>query len=556
MNSDASTYLFSIREALPRVLSMLDRESFSKSFGCADRVFWSWKFNDFSGARFQEIAFILAELVVNPTAYLQNSYQQETLLAWTKAAIHYWRKLQHKDGSFDEAYPYERSLAATAFTGFYIGQAFLKIKYTYSQIEQNELIRVFESLGNWLNCNDEQHGILSNHLAAAAAALDTVAEITEKNHFIKRRDYFVNKIMSYQSEEGWYEEYGGADPGYQSHTTFYLAFIWMRTQNSALLKSLEKSIQYFWNFVHVDGSIGGEYASRNTRFFMPAGFEMLAPYITEAASVVSFMRISLQNQQAVGLHAMDAYNIFPLINNYAFAFNFASDLNNQMLIPLPFHTLGVTRYEKSGHLILSTPKYQAIIGIAKGGVIHAFSKEHAWQQWSNAGVALEFANKRKVSSQGLQCSQIKHIAIDDGSMTIESQFIDINQILMSPSKFIAFRLINTLSILWPSFAYNLKNLLVKTLVRRKKRCPARLLRKITWDENAISVQDNIILDKPISVSQIYIGGRFSAIHMGSSKYFEWQELMHQVMSTSLSFQQISVLNITGKLMLNNTWSAT
>ena len=188
------TYTRAIRDALPRILSMLDRERFSKSFGCADRVYWSWKFTDFPGSRFQEIAYVLAELAINPACLSHKNLCNETLLIWTKAAIDFWCTLQHRDGSFDEAYPYERSLAATAFTGFYVGQAFLKIRQTYSSRAQAKLINVFRSSGNWLCLNDERHGVLSNHLAAAAAALDVIAEITTDDCYIKRRDYFVDRV--------------------------------------------------------------------------------------------------------------------------------------------------------------------------------------------------------------------------------------------------------------------------------------------------------------------------------------------------------------------------
>jgi len=549
-----SVYVDAIHKTLPRVFSMLDRERLSKTFGCADRVFWSWKFIDFPGARFQEIAYLLAELAVNPALLIAPQVEPSIILQWTKAAINFWKTRQHRDGSFDEAYPYERSLAATAFTCFYVGQAFLKVKKTYSTKEQMALIHVFSAAGKWLCRNDERHGLLSNHLAAAAAALNTIAIITDDLHYTKRANYFIDRILEHQSEEGWYEEYGGADPGYQTHTTFYLAYVWTQTKEKKLLRSLEKSIQYFWNFVHTDGSVGGEYGSRNTRFYMPAGFEMLASDIPEAAAVANFMRQSLNEEQVVGLHAMDTYNIFPLINNYCFAHTFRKALNQTALLPLPFHSIGTKKYDQSGHLIILTPNYQAIIATSKGGALVSYSKKEAntTTSWSNAGIVLELSNGQKTSSQGLGCSHIKHA--DDSNIEIESQFTSINQMLMSPEKFIVFRLVSLLSIPFPFFAYHLKNSLVKVLVRRKKPHPIRLLRKITWDHHGLSISDKLSLDKPQKIINIQVGGRFSAIHMGSSRYFEWQELTHDVGGHSLSVEQIKELNVTGTLTINHNWS--
>ena len=81
--------------------------------------------------------------------------------------------LQRGDGSFDEAYPFEHSLAATAFTGFYVGEAFQLIGHELAATEPTPvlLLGTFARAGEWLCRNDDKHGVLSNHLAAAAAAL-------------------------------------------------------------------------------------------------------------------------------------------------------------------------------------------------------------------------------------------------------------------------------------------------------------------------------------------------------------------------------------------------
>jgi hypothetical protein len=442
-NNSYSTlgYLAEIRSALPRVLSTLDREELSKSYGCADRVFWCWKFTDFPGARYQEIAYTLAQLATDPILLPHSVESIETLQMWAKAAIAYWGRLQHRDGSFDEAYPYERSLAATAFTGFYVGQAFLALRDRYSVDERKRLISTFISTGDWLCRSDERHGILSNHLAAAAAALQTIYEITGENRFKLRRDYFIQLIISLQSQEGWYEEYGGADIGYQTHTTFYLGYVWQRTHDAALLQSLTSSIRYFWHFLHVDGSLGGEYGSRNTRFFMPAGFELLAESIPEAGAIAVFMRNSLTQHQTVGLPMMDAQNILPFINNYIFAQRVKVPFDATGLPELPHHKSGVTHYAKSGHLVVVCEHYQAIIGLSKGGTVNVFAKsrKEKGMSWSNAGVALKFANGKLASSQGLGCSSV--IAHDAYQVTVEARFTEINQILMEWKTFIVFRMV-------------------------------------------------------------------------------------------------------------------
>ena len=47
----------------------------------------------------------------------------EAVLGWLEDGLRFWCSIQHPDGSHDEAYPWERSLAATAFTTVYVSEA-------------------------------------------------------------------------------------------------------------------------------------------------------------------------------------------------------------------------------------------------------------------------------------------------------------------------------------------------------------------------------------------------------------------------------------------------
>ena len=122
MENSSQLYAAMILEQSPRALSQMDRDAMSPTAGCCDRAYWAWKFVDFPGARFQEalcaLSFLYAtQIEGNP--YFQNA----RLLEWIGLGLRFWSSIQHRDGSFDEAYPFERSLAATAFTTFYVGEA-------------------------------------------------------------------------------------------------------------------------------------------------------------------------------------------------------------------------------------------------------------------------------------------------------------------------------------------------------------------------------------------------------------------------------------------------
>ena len=119
----ASIYLGAVLQEAPRVLGLIDREEYSPTLGCLDRTYWAWKFTDFAGARFQEGLCVLGFLYatdVEASPYHHNP----RLLSWIASGFDFWSGIQRRGGDFDEAYPYERPLAATAFTSFYLWEAY------------------------------------------------------------------------------------------------------------------------------------------------------------------------------------------------------------------------------------------------------------------------------------------------------------------------------------------------------------------------------------------------------------------------------------------------
>ena len=97
---------------------------------------------------------------------------------------------------------------------------------------------------------DETHALISNHLATAVAALarwhrrtgDIQAESKAKN--------LLARILANQSVEGWFSEYQGADPGYQSLCTYYLADVHRVRPDWQLLEPLRASISFLQHLAH------------------------------------------------------------------------------------------------------------------------------------------------------------------------------------------------------------------------------------------------------------------------------------------------------------------
>ncbi|MEM7261870.1 MAG: hypothetical protein AAF488_07735 [Planctomycetota bacterium] len=518
----SSLYLDHLRAWAPRVISLMDRERFSRTRGCMDRTFWAWKFTDFPGSRFQEGLCYLSFLYA--TDFEDNPYYQNAkLLEWIEGGFDYWCTIQRSTGDFDEAYPFERSLAATAFTGHYVSEAFGFVGDALSKKVADRFRRGITLAGDWLIRNDEKHGFLSNHLAAAAAALYHAFRITGESRFEVRSKYFVDKILSHQSSEGWYEEYGGADPGYQTHGSYYLARIQQLSNDPKLLESLERSLEFIAHFMHPDGSLGGEYTSRNTQTYYPAAFEMLSADSATASWIAQTMRPSVKSLAAAGLGTVDIYNLFPLLNNTVFAYLAAKKNEGKEREPKgPSEAEGITHFPAAGLLKVRRKRYDLYVGLHKGGVLKLFDRAAGRLVLSNSGYVGTLTSGKTFSSQWNDPE--RPVEVQESSIKIEGGFFQTARPVMDPWRFMAFRLFSLTFGRVKAAAYWLKSLLVKVLIYKKREIDVRIERTIDLHDDGVTVRDQLRGSRD-NVVDLSPGDNFTTIHMGSSRYFVPNELV-------------------------------
>lgn len=520
---ETTVYDRAILYEAPRLFSMIDRSPSSPTAGSGDRTHWSWKFTDFAGTRFQESACVAAYLwatAIEASPY----YKSAALLSWIELILLNWVGRQHADGSFDEAYPYERALAATAFTSFYVAEAVELLGPALSASCRSETERALVRAGEWLIANDETHGFLSNHLAAAAAALMNIALLTREERFRQRSQYFVEKIKKHQSPEGWYEEYGGADPGYQTHGLFYLARLQQKTRDSELLRSMQRACEFQRDFIHPDGSLGGEYTSRNTQTYYPAAFEMLAPSCGAASWISKTMREHVCSGRVADLRGVDSYNYLVFLNNFTFAARALRNPGTSTSLPDPplpglrhYPLAGLVRREGSGRIVW--------VGTRKGGVVKVFDQERKRLVYSDCGwIGDVKGRKKKCSTQSEGGSTLS--LIDDDGLEIRGGVFAFSRPVMTPFKFALFRGFTLTVGRVPGLAYWLKSLLVKVLIYKKKDLGIDFVRKITWKDGDVVIEDRL-KSRAASheVAMLTFGQSFTTIHMGSSRYFVEHELL-------------------------------
>ncbi|MEK6234268.1 MAG: hypothetical protein N2C14_06125, partial [Planctomycetales bacterium] len=277
-------YWETAKSYLPRLLGAIDRNPFRPTHGCLDREFWHYRTSDFPCGMHQEAVLPLALAWAKP--FPNNPWQgQERLRDLGIAALRFSARGSHRDGSCDDYYPFERALGAAVFSLTASAEA-----YRLFQLEDAETLAWLERRATWLSKHDET-GRLANHQALAALALQRAAEVTGNDRFAAAARTRVEQALSWQSSEGWFEEYGGADPGYQTVTIDALAKYRRMTRADALDEPLARAVGFARRFLHPDDSYGGESGSRGTYHFYPHGMELLAEKNASAADLADgFLR--------------------------------------------------------------------------------------------------------------------------------------------------------------------------------------------------------------------------------------------------------------------------
>jgi len=251
--------------ACRHLLSEINRDPATPTYGCFDRRYWGWKLVDFPEATFQRNLSALAWLREQPEAEGMRAMLTGTI----QAGLLYAARIQHRSGSFDQAYPYEESYGATAFLLPDLLDAYLAVNADCDHDTQLTVEAMLAKAAAFLYRHAELHGTISNHLAGAALALQKAGNFLKQPAYNARSREILDFILSKQSREGWYVEYGGADPGYQTLCMYYLAQIYGIAPYNELRKSLSTSLDFLQYFVQPDGSFGGEYGSRRTEIYYP-----------------------------------------------------------------------------------------------------------------------------------------------------------------------------------------------------------------------------------------------------------------------------------------------
>lgn len=350
---------------MPRVLSQIDRDNHSTTYGSCDRNYWHLKLRDFSSAILQQSGLPLAlayELDFPGNIY----YKNENIRKWSIATLDFWGEIQLRDGSYNEYYPCEHGYPPTAFSLYTACEIYKRMNVQNDKIKQ----KIYRTC-RYLLKNSEKYAY--NQEVAAMTALYNAFVIFGESWMYEGSQKKLSRILELQSDEGWIPEHGGADLGYLSVSFDMLAEYYSLSKDERVKEPLKKMLDFIQYFVHPDITIGGEYGSRNTTYFLPNGLQILA---CEGNGLAERIIQVLYSNPKVPNYFMDSiddrYFSHYVMHSFLRALEKRKESQNVEEIKLPFEYNHHKFFEEAGLVSFKNDKYSAFFSLKKGGVIKIY----------------------------------------------------------------------------------------------------------------------------------------------------------------------------------------
>lgn len=510
-----------ILKTIPKVLSQIDRDKNSKTYGCCDRNYWHLKIRDFSSAILQQSGLALALLYLNDfegNIYYHHEYIKE----WAKATVYFWKKLQLRDGSFNEYYPNEHGFPPTAFSLYAACEVYKRLN-----MQDKELIVTFEKTAKYLIGHVEPKAY--NQELASITALYSVYSITQGEWILSGLKKKLERILSLQSQEGWFSEYEGADIGYLSVSLDMLAEYYWMSNDEQVYKPLNKIIEFIQYFIHPDGSIGGEYASRNTTYFLPNGLEVMLQQGNVIAGAIKKEILKNSDKTFYFMDSVDdRYCSHYLLHSFLRALEKEKSNVSLYGAKLPCIQKDVVKFfPESGFYVYGKDDIYVIVGGKKGGVIKLY--QDGVPALVDCGYRVDYG-KGKIAATNWQ-DDTWCIKQKDNFVEVEGNFSLVSLKVPNPILHMGLRVVSFL------VGNKIIGFLKKKMILVDKHTNIRFCRKISFFEDRVYIEDKISSPKSINISA---ADNFSLRHVASGKFYASSDLALHNRKTYQSIKNIHI----------------
>jgi hypothetical protein len=488
---------------IPKILTLLDRNPHSPTYGCFDRNLWHYRIIDFPSGMSQEFVWPLA-LAFDTQAPNNPFYGQLRLRDWVEAAILYAARSAHRDGSCDDYFPYERAAGAAAFSLLACMES-----YRLLGLKNQEALAFFSKRADWLSsCNES--GNLSNHQALIVICLELAGRLLNTNRWDLDKTKRIERLLGWQSQEGWFPEYDGCDPGYHTLTISLLAQLQELTPTVPLRNALEKAVLLAAELIHPDGSYGGEYGSRNTYNYFPHGFELVGKWYPQALSVNDLFLEGIARGR--GACYADDHIIGHHVWDYLLAWR-------DFVTPRPSPPVRPQKrvyLREAGILIDRRDNVELYVSLNKGGTFKLFRNGEFVSSDTQFSLQVKRGRKRKNAVGHLvdryECQEEDQKIIVSGSLGWAKHT------QMTTARLMLLRAVMvTVGRFFPNL---IRRLLQAILITGKRQAPFTFRRSFSWVDSRWHVMDELNADSWASVEGAGIGCDQTSIYVVMSRTFQ------------------------------------
>ncbi len=501
-------YIQYILNNAPRVMTQIDRDADSLSYGSCDRNYWHLKIRDFSSAILQQSALSMA-LLYSVDFEGNYYYSNANVKEWSVAALRYLSKIQLSDGSFNEYYPNEHGYPPTAFILF-SGC----LTYQVLDLEDPDILACLKRTGAYLAKHCEKSAY--NQELAAITGLYLLYEITGEEIYQQSCSEKLDAALKVQSKEGWFPEQGGADIGYSSVALDMLAEYYWHSKDERVREPLNKLCQFLQHFAHPDKTMGGEYGSRNTTYLMPNGFAIMEIMGERSAAAVNH---ALFAEVEPSTHFMNGVDERYLAHYVLHSFLRALEKEKTHRLQetpelLPCEKKHFSVFSESGLVTVCTENYYAVAAPSKGGIIKAFQ--------NGKEVFGDFGYRHTIKPGTIGATnwldpEYKISYLDNG-FEVSGYFNIVRQKLQTPIYHLGLRVCAAM------FGKKINTMIKRVLLFTDRHEKIKFTRNVLFSEDRICIKDTIT-DFSGSAPEIYEASNFSLRLVASGKFFSRTDLL-------------------------------
>ena len=278
--------------------------------------------------------------------------------------------------------------------------------------------------------------------------------------------------------------------------------------------SLTQAVKLAAEFVHPDGSYGGEYTSRNTYNFFPNGFERVGRWLPEALAINDRFLQGLANAKA------PCYADDHIIGHHTWNYLLAWQDFVESRPAIPTRSQGQVWLKQAGLLIDRRENTELYLALNKGGAFKLFR--------DNQLIASDTQFSVQVWQGGKLKNAVGHL-VSDYTIDLQPNEIEVRgrlgwakQKQMTPLNLMILRVVMlTIGRFFPNL---IRRILQKVLIVGKKDAPFQFTRRLVWQDGRWQVQDQLQANDWFNVVSAGIGGDQTSIYVVMSRTFQVGQL--------------------------------